>query len=458
MTRFRTAALAAALGLAVALPAGPAAGSDHADPADPLRNKDDDDRGLTGLFAFPVSADGKRVDDPAKGDSLVLIVCVNRLLAKPPPYPGLDTFTITVSVDGRSSVRVNYPKDRTRPAPEERDTLRYGGVVDAPERIGATFEIAVRLKNDLAGFGPENITHRAVRVDRGDGLKTLDEDEARRAVTRWGAGVRDDPFVFPMFFGTNVIAVAVRVPYASLPQSSPGRTYLLWATTHQNRAQPDQLGVQTDHVGRSQRTQLPRFDLLNTLHPSKHVEAIKTAKANPPLKDDVLGYLFPPLFRYRSFDEQPDVMVVSRENPIGYPNGRRLEDDIALLACEQGDCQLYEMSFAKPASPASEKDSRYVGGRPTANDKEFLPEWPYLAEPWQDPHFNPPAGLTPLNQMKLTALVLGVVAAFLLPWGLLFWTYRRLRRVRALLPTPGLPQAPSPPPAGVIPPMGGSTP
>jgi hypothetical protein len=447
MTRLRTAALAAALGLAVALPAGPAAGSDHADPTDPLRVRDDDDRGLTGLFAFPVAADGKRVDDPAKGDSLVLVVCLNRLLAKPPPYPGLDTFTITIAVDGRSPVRVAYPKDRTRPTPEERNTLRYGGVVESPERIGATFEVAVRLKNHLAaGVVSENITHRTVRADRGDGLKDLDEDAARRAVTRWGAGVRDDPFIFPPFFGTNVFAVVLRVPYASVPQSSPGRTYLMWATTHQK-------GAQTDHVGRSQRTQLPRFDLLNTLHPSKHVEAIKDARANPSLKDNLLRYAFPPLFAYRSFDEQPDVMVMSREHPAGFPNGRRLEDDVALLTCEQGDCQLYEMSFAKPGSPASEKDSKYVGGRPTANDKEFLPEWPYLAEPWPDPHVTPPPGLTPLNQMKLAGLVLGVAVAFLLPWGLLFWTYRRLRRVRGLLPTPSLPPAP---PAVVAPPTGGT--
>ena len=162
------------------------------------------------------------------------------------------------------------------------------------------------------------------------------------------AAVHDDPFIFPPFFGTNVIALAVRVPYASLPQSSPQRTYLMWATTHQNRSGSDLLGPQTDHVGRSQRTQLPRFDLLNTLHPNKHVEAIKNAKANPPLMDDVLGYLFPPLFRYRSFDEHADVMVVSREHPAGFPNGRRLEDDVARLTCDQGDCQLYEMSFAKP--------------------------------------------------------------------------------------------------------------
>lgn len=430
MTRIRAAALAAGLGLAAAL-AVPAAASDHADPADPLRTRDDDDRGLTDLFAFPVAADGKRVADPAQGDSLVLILCVNRLLAKPPPYPGLDSFTITFRVDARRSVRVAYPKDPARPAAgDERDTLRYGGVVADPEQIDATFEIAVRLKNDLAaGFGADNITHREVRVDRGDGLRPLDDEAARRTVTRWGAGVRDDPFIFPPFFGTNVIAVAVRVPYASIPQSSPGRTYLIWGTTERN-------GTQTDHVGRSQRTQLPRFDLFNTLHPREHVAAVRRARENPTLRENLLRYVFPPLFGFRGFDNQPDVMVLSRDHPVYYPNGRQLEDDVARMACEQGDCQLYEMSFVRPGSPETERVAKYVGGRPTANDKEFLDAWPYLAEPWPDPHPTPPAGLTPLNQMKLGGLVLAAAAAFFLPWVLYFRAQRRLRRYLASRPVP----------------------
>jgi hypothetical protein len=55
-----------------------------------------------------------------------------------------------------------------------------------------------------------------------------------------------------------------------------------------------------------------------------------------------------------------------------------LTDDVALLTCEQGDCPLIENSFI---------DSK-EWPRATVNDKPFLTEFPYLAEPWPS---TPPA-------------------------------------------------------------------
>src|SRR5690606_8261260 len=121
-------------------------------------------------------------------------------------------------------------------------------------------------------------------------------------------------------------------------------------------------------------------------------------------------------FRFRAFDFHPDVMIFSRRFPAGYPNGRVLEDDVAKLACEQGDCQLYELSFTKPVSPASEEHSQYVGGRPTANDKPFRDRFPYLADPWTHTHPAPPPRLTTRTWVVLSLLGLILVGVVLLPW------------------------------------------
>ena len=443
------AALAAGLalaGLLVCPGAQPAPASDHADPVDVLRLGDNDDRGLTGLFCFPVDAAGRRVEHPKDGTALVLILCANRSLAKPPPYRGLEAFEFTICVDTARKVNIHYPADLARPAnTAERDTARYGGVVAHPDTIDPTFTITMRLKNDLApspAFDAQNFLAREVKVDRGNGLEPVDLS----AVTKWGAGVRDDPFIFPMFFGTNVIAMAVEVPYGVFPG---GEDLLLWATAKRN-------GRQIDHVGRSQRTQLPRFDLLNTIPPREHVRAIRESRANPGLMDNLLRFAVPSEFGFREFDEQPDVMVFTKGRASGYPNGRRLEDDVAKLACEQGDCQLYELSFVRPRSPEAERYGKYAAGRPTANDRPFLAEWPYLAEAQEEP--NPPPGppeLTTRTLIVLGALVLFVAAVFLLPWVLLYRSKRQLRRLHQSLVAATVAQGPAAPvPAPLVPPPG----
>lgn len=398
----------------------PAAASDHADPADPLMFRRIDGT-LTGLFAFPtkglsrVVADLKMgkwrpLIDPNEGDGLTLILCIHRSLATPPPYPGTEEYTFKIFLDWESEIRVSYPRKGTPPGPDEQATARYGGVVVRPEEIRENAVITMRLDKS------SRFTERSAVILKKDGAQTIpltDED--------WYSGVRDDPFIFPQFFSTNVIAMAVHIPYDYLPA---GRDDLaIWATSERH-------GSQIDIVGRAQRTQLPRLDLLNTIHPSEHVKALMQARDSPGLMQDIASYLIPTEFRLRSFDFQPDVMVFSKRFPSGYPNGRRLEDDVAKLACEQGDCQLYEMSFTKPRTTASETHSRYIGGRPTANDRPFSDEFPYLAEPWPDPVPPPPPALTMKNKMILILLGLFVAAVVLLPWFLYFRSVRRYK-VRA---------------------------
>jgi hypothetical protein len=291
-----------------------------------------------------------------------------------------------------------------------------------PERIKETAVITMRLDPNL-GF----VERKAVFLGA-DGERPI-----RIADRDWYAGVRDDPFIFPMFFGTNVVAMAVIIPYDLLPTGR--EDFLIWATSERHK-------VQVDIVGRAQRTQLPRFDLLNALHPSEHVRAIREARDDPGVMQDLSTFLLPNVFRSRAFDLQPDVMFFSKRYPAGYPNGRRLEDDVARLACQQGDCQLYELSFTKPTSPESEELSRYTGGRPTANDKLFEDVFPYLAEPWEPAHPAPPPSLKARTKIVLGVVGLVAVAAILLPWVLYF---RALRRIRLLARgTPARPREPRP--------------
>ena len=123
----------------------------------------------------------------------------------------------------------------------------------------------------------------------------------------------DDPFIFPAFFGTNIVAMALKVPIELFPKDRTD--FLIWATSHEGKRQ-------IDHVGRSLRTQNPRFELLNTLHPSQHVDAIMQKHQHPHLlRDLALRLNFAQTFAYRKWDFVPDVMCYSTRYPVGFPNG-----------------------------------------------------------------------------------------------------------------------------------------
>jgi len=394
-----------------ALIAPPAGASDHADPVDPLMIRRADGT-LTGLFAFPTQNRRRDVEAPEDPDGLVLILCVHRALATEPPYPGLDEYTFRIFVDATSQAQIAAPAADAPLDEAQRATARYGGVVVRPESIQESIIFEMKLQED-ATFAERSATLLGPEGERRP-LELAERD--------WWAGVRDDPFIFPQFFGTNVVAMVVHLPFERLPGDP--RDFLIWATSERR-------GAQVDHVGRAQRTQLPRFEFLNTLHPRDHTRALRTAHDDPGLRQDISQFVFPTEFRIRPYDLQPDVMIYSRRFAPGYPNGRRLEDDIAKLACEQGDCQLYELSFAQPISPASLEHARYVGGRPTANDKPFLTSFPYLAEPWDHTHPAPPPRLTAKNRLILVFLALLAAGVVLLPWALYFRALGRLRSLDA---------------------------
>ena len=184
------------------------------------------------------------------------------------------------------------------------------------------------------------------------------------------AGVFDDPFIFPRFFRSNVVGIVASIPLSRLHrpggQSVRGHPILLWATTHR----PD--GKVADHVGRSLRTQLPRFGYLNELHPSKHVAEIMRVHDQPDLMENGLATFLSPLEAHRHYDNAPDVMIYNLAEPAKFPNGRWLADDVSQTLAEAGETLLFELSYA---------ESKQVP-RATTNDKEFRATFPYLAPRW----------------------------------------------------------------------------
>jgi hypothetical protein len=340
--------------------------SDHADPTvliDPNAN-------ITGLFFFP------------KGDQMIAILNVRRSLTAPPPYD-LEPYEYIINMDLHSKVTLD----------DVANNARYGGTVANPGGISPDVQIKIHLNNDTT-LKSKVIT----------GLKN---PESIRIFT----GVRDDPFIFPRFFKKNVISMVLSIPNSCFP---PGQQdWLLWGESTKN-------GVHSDHVGRSNRTQLVRYasigkdKFVNDLPPNEHVPAILKAMKK---RDDLATWLkkykqtfmvYPVYeieFQMRKYDPVPDVMIFTTRNPPGFPNGRRLEDDVAHITCEIGDCVLQELSFIEGGFP-----------RATKNDKEFLPDFPYLAEPWP----NAPEMATTTKSI-VPLIVTYVLILLLILLGIGFW-------------------------------------
>lgn len=351
--------------LALAGSALPARASDHADPIE-LKNLE---AGLTDLFFFP------------HGDQMILILATRRALTAAAPYD-LSPYELTVYMDLHSRLSFDRPAD----------VARYGGTVVDPTGISPDVTLRFRLNDDATLAGKT--------------FEGLADAEAIQLYT----GVRDDPFIFPRFFKKNTIAMVLSIPMTSFPAGQ--QDWLLWGTSTKD-------GKQIDHVGRSNRTQLARFDFLNTVPPSQHVAAIREMEKTWAGRVKFLNRVSVPIsnlvtavFAIRNYDLVPDVMVYTSRFPSGYPNGRRLPDDVVDLICQIGDCLLFEASF---------QDSE-AWPRQTVNDKEFLPDFPFLAEPW------PEAPQAKMPSSLVLPLVLGLIAVVVL----ILWILCRLCTKRAL--------------------------
>jgi hypothetical protein len=344
--------------------------SDHADPTNLIAPESN----ITDLFFYP------------QGDQMILIFDVNRALLAPKPY-NLRQFDYQIFMDLTTPVSYQDPAERAR----------YGGTVLLPMQIHPDVTIKVKLEDDVT---PAQVTYTGLTGT--EQIKTY-------------FGVRDDPFVFPRFFKKNTIAMVMSIPRSSFP---PGQQdFILWGTTSKN-------GQVIDHVGRSIRTQLPRFGFINTLAPKDQLKAlgVQNQKLNKIYNylhgarewwAVAFGDLMQFTFLLRPYDLQPDVMIYTDRFPVGYPNGRKLTDDVVAQTCAFGDCLLQEISYIEGGWP-----------RATTNDKPFLTEWPYLAEKWPDQTPGPSAAHSVLP------LVIGLVLlTLLISWGIVEIARRLLMKL-----------------------------
>jgi hypothetical protein len=349
--------------------------SDHADPTDltdPYSN-------ITGLFFFP------------KGDQYIMIFNVRRALTAPKPYP-LSPYEYVVNFDLTTPVK--FDKDDER--------ARYGGSIPTPEKIHPDVTFTMHLNDD--------VTLKSINVK---GLKDPDKIKVY-------TGVRDDPFIFPRFFKVNIITMAFSIPKDAFPADQ--QDFILWGTTSKD-------GKQLDHVGRSIRTQLPRFGWINLAPPSEHVKILMEKKAQI---DKIYNFIkgteewyvraladvIEPFFLIRKYDLVPDVMVYSNRYPPVYPNGRQLADDVVAQTCDFGDCLLRELSFIEGDWP-----------RATANDKAFLDTFPYQAEPWPEKPEAPPPTKSILPYLIGAVLLILIVSWLIVEIvrRLILWLLRGLR-------------------------------
>ncbi len=373
----RTVAAVLGLALLLAFLPGTLRASDHADPIT-LENLE---AGLTGLFFWP------------EGDQMILVLGTRRSLTSGGPYD-LEPYAFTVNMDLHSQVSYDDPAD----------LARYGGTVVHPEGIHPDVTIRMRL-NDDATVKEKTIT----------GLPHPE------SVQVW-TGPRDDPFIFPRFFGSNIIAMVFSIPISEFPPDQ--RDWLLWGTS----AWADS-GKEIDHVGRSNRTQNGRLDFLNTLPPDEHVAALQEmSKKRQKLEKTLMRFsmplanLFHLQLQLRPYDlADPDVMIYTDRFPPGFPNGRRLTDDVAYLTCQTGDCVLMELSYGESTQFP----------RATTNDKAFLDHFPYLAEPWPE---KPPKPVPHPYPAWLTLGVLVLIVSglpFLIGWFLGKWRGKKKARMAA---------------------------
>jgi hypothetical protein len=412
----------------------PARSSDHADPMslNVLKLQPDQEANITDLHAFVVDQAGHLITEPERlgeADRLVISLCVRRAL-QPKQIEGLNLagYKFRVHVDFNANVRTvpakhspewaNYDKDyKARVAGRTEEVKAKAMALEEAKKSGHTerialaqreWETAVTIRGALinahetddsmqALYGgiimePDGIADDAILEFEFEPLKKNGENSqpslagapritgipGKINIVQPGkeaemrnfspdtihveTNVFDDPFIFPRFFRRNVVGIVTSIPIKSLPpQHGP---MLLWATTHAK----DQI----DHVGRSLRTQLPRFGYLNTKHPRDHVKEITRVHQLPTVMEDILATFLAPLEAHRHYDSVPDVMVYDLSKPPKFPNGRALGDDVAMALADAGETLLLELAYA---------ESKQFP-RATTNDKPFPSDFPYLASRW----------------------------------------------------------------------------
>jgi Domain of unknown function (DUF4331) len=252
-------------------------------------------------------------------DRLVMIMGINPFLpAEVREYVFPTDVTYSFFIDQDSNVSFN----------NQAVNAAFGGTVDNPIRIreDISFKVTFDKRNspqvDIIGGPPAD----ADRI---------------RANMRVFTGLRAEAFIFAPFVNNNIGAIVIDVPLNDLKKGND--TLLLWTTSSVD----DFAGPFQELAGRTLNSQFDEKLALNFIHPSQHKAA--------------LGL-------------NPDLIILNTREPSGFPNGRRLQDDIvdkvANLPAPFNDARAFDLEFT------------LAGFHATLNDIAPLPgAFPYLANP-----------------------------------------------------------------------------
>ncbi len=190
--------------------------------------------------------------------------------------------------------------------------------------------------------------------------------------TRLFVGLRDDPFFFDLngfrdglnftgidfFAGKNVAAIVLEAATAELTAGSP--VLHIWAeTSERGRRDEEELGETRQNLDRMGNP------AINTVFiPEASKDAFNQGRpVDDPANFNSFIDAFSPNLRFLL----PDVITIDVSQPSGFLNGRRLQDDVIDI----------ELGAIKNIGGVNVPSTDNVN----ANDKAFLSDWPFLAEP-----------------------------------------------------------------------------
>jgi hypothetical protein len=309
--------------------AGAVSAADHGDAPLAMANVPLD---INDVYAFP-------------GDSgnYVFAITVNPLTmpGDEPVFDASGLYQIKVDNNGDAIADVSYNVDF--------DAADSGGVQ------------AVTLRK-ATGSAAASISNNGTEVLSGD-----TEDEISGDGRMLFAGLRDDPFFFDLnafraglafrnpgnnfFKGTNISAIVLEVPEDDF-QASGSTAAGVWGVTSKGGSVIDRMGrpaIATVFIPSGQKDAFnqtePKDDV--AMWKSTVVASLNSLGSDPALADALL----------------PDILTIDTSSTAGFLNGRALSDDVI-------DIELNLLSGG--AVPTDFVD---------ANDRAFLPGFPYLAPP-----------------------------------------------------------------------------
>ena len=231
----------------------------------------------------------------AQNGRLVMIMGINPFLpAEVRQYVFPTDVTYSFFIDRDSNVSFSNPVLNAA----------FGGTVDTPSSIRQD----IRFNVTFDRFNKPMVDIRGA---------SSTEAETIRSHMRLFTGLRAEAFIFAPFVRNNIAAIVIDVPLADVKKDS--NTLLLWSTSNVDEFK----GPFQELAGRTLYSQFDEKLALNFIHPSQHKAA--------------LGL-------------NPDVVILNTAAPSGFPNGRRLQDDIvdlvAALPAPYNDARAFNLEIS----------------------------------------------------------------------------------------------------------------